>query len=239
MKNNNKNNSKNNNRNKINKKVIILTAVFIASFSKVNAANFVIGFTGQFGASASITEKGKYFSSDFRDFETAFSIQPGVFFYYYADISSALFLDIGYAKDSYELKHDINDSRIIENFNLNNISIGLLPRINFKFLSIGVGGGIKLPISMTYLRDDEYYKNKLDLGDIRDTLTEAYYPYIKASVDFLIKGQNRFMMSIGVYANYDFAFNLKKDGILQNAVSKENIASFDIGFQLGMYFVSL
>ena len=64
-------------------------------------------------------------------------------------------------------------------------------------------------------------------------------PYIKASVDFLIKGKNKFMMTLGVYANYDFPFNLKNNGILKDAYSKENIASFDIGFQIGFYLISL
>ena len=151
---------------------------------------------------------------------------------------NSIFLDIGYGKDRYEFKYVENENRIVENFRLNNISIGLLPRINFGFLSIGIGGGVKFPISMTYSIDNKKYK--LDLGDIRDTLNNFYYPYIKASVDFLIKGKNKFMMTLGVYANYDFPFNLKNNGMLKDiAYSKENIASFDIGFQIGLYLISL
>ena len=223
-------------------KFIIFTILFIISFYKLDAANFVVGFMGQFGASAATTEKGKIFNSDFREFESSFSIQPGVFFSYYDTISSAIFLDIGYSKDRYEFRHGESENRIVENFRLNNISIGLLPRINFGFLSIGIGGGIKIPISMRYSTEGQYRysdKYKLDFGDIRDSLTEIYYPYLKASVDFLIKGQNRFMMTLGVYANYDFPFNLKNDGILDTAISRRNIASFDIGFQIGFYIISL
>ena len=220
-------------KNIIDKKRIL----FIISFYKLDAANFVFGFMGQFGASAATTEKGKIFNSDFREFESSFSVQPGVFFSYYDTLSSAIFLDIGYGKDRYEFKYVENENRIVENFRLNNISIGLLPRINFGFLSIGIGGGVKFPISMTYSMDNKKYK--LDLGDIRDTLNNFYYPYIKASFDFLIKGKNKFMMTLGVYANYDFPFNLKKNGILKDAYSKENIASFDIGFQIGFYLISL
>lgn len=219
------------------KKLVILLVLFTISFAKLNAANFVIGFIGQFGASAATTERGKIFNSDFREFENSFSIQPGVFFSYYDTISSAIFLDIGYSKDRYEFRYGESENRIVENFRLNNISIGLLPRINFGFLSIGIGGGVKFPISMTYSIDNEKYK--LDLGDIRDTLNNFYYPYIKASVDFLIKGKNKFMMTLGVYANYDFPFNLKNNGILKDAYSKENIASFDIGFQIGLYLIRL
>ena len=224
------------------KKLVILLVLFTISFAKLNAANFVIGFIGQFGASAATTERGKIFNSDFREFENSFSIQPGVFFSYYDTISSAIFLDIGYSKDRYEFRYGESENRIVENFSLNNISVGLLPRINFGFLSLGIGGGIKIPISMIYSIGGQYLypeKYKLDFGDMRDTLENFYYPYIKASVDFLIKGQNRFMMTLGVYANYDFPFNLKNNGILKDAYSKENIASFDIGFQIGLYFVSL
>lgn len=223
-------------------KFIIFTILFIISFYKLDAANFVVGFMGQFGASAATTEKGKIFNSDFRVFESSFSIQPGIFFSYYDTISSAIFLDIGYSKDRYEFRYGESENRIVENFSLNNISVGLLPRINFGFLSLGIGGGIKIPLSMIYSIGGQYLypeKYKLDFGDMRDTLENFYYPYIKASVDFLIKGKNKFMMTLGVYANYDFPFNLKNNGILKDAYSKENIASFDIGFQIGFYIISL
>ena len=224
-------------------KLVILLVLFTISFAKLNAANFVIGFIGQFGASAATTEKGKIFNDNFREFENAFSIQPGVFFSYYDTISSAIFLDIGYSKDRYKFRYGESENRIVENFRLNNISVGLLPRINFGFLSLGIGGGIKIPLSMIYSIGGQYSypeKYKLDFGDMRDTLENFYYPYIKASVDFLIKGKNKFMMTLGVYANYDFPFNLKNNGMLKDiAYSKENIASFDIGFQIGFYIISL
>ena len=224
-------------------KFIIFTILFIISFYKLDAANFVFGFMGQFGASAATTDKGKIFNSDFREFESSFSVQPGVFFSYYDTISSAIFLDIGYGKDRYEFRYGESENRIVENFSLNNISIGLLPRINFGFLSFGIGGGIKIPLSMIYSTEGENIyseRYKLDFGDVRDSLTEIYYPYLKASVDFLIKGKNKFMLTLGVYANYDFPFNLKNNGMLKNiAYSKENIASFDIGFQIGFYLISL
>ena len=230
-------------KNILKNKLFIFLVLFAISFAKVNAANFVIGFMGQFGASAATTEKGKIFNDDFREFENSFSIQPGVFFSYYDTISSAVFLDIGYSRDRYEFRYGEGDSRTVENFSLNNISIGLLPRINFGFFSLGIGGGIKIPLSMIYSTEGQYSyseKYKLDFGDVRDTLTQIYYPYLKASVDFLIKGQSRFMLTLGVYANYDFAFNLKSDSVLQYIVkSKENIASFDLGFQIGLYLVSL
>lgn len=79
-------------------KFIIFTILFIISFYKLDAANFVVGFMGQFGASAATTEKGKIFNSDFREFESSFSVQPGVFFSYYDTISSAIFLDIRYGE---------------------------------------------------------------------------------------------------------------------------------------------
>lgn len=229
-------------KNILRNKLIIVLFLFAISFAKVNGANFVIGFMGQLGASAATTEKGKIFNDNFREFENAFSIQPGVFFSYYDKISSAVFLDIGYSKDRYEFRYGEGENRIVENFSLNNISIGLLPRINFGFLSLGIGGGIKIPLSMIYSTEGQYSyleRYKLDFGDVRDSLTGIFYPYLKASVDFLIKGKNRFMLTLGVYANYDFAFNLKSNSILYMAKSRENIASFDLGFQIGLYFVSL
>ena len=47
------------------------------------------------------------------------------------------------------------------------------------------------------------------------------------------------MMSLGVYANYDFPINIDKNGLLKDiSVDKESIAAFDIGFQIGAYLVN-
>lgn len=46
------------------------------------------------------------------------------------------------------------------------------------------------------------------------------------------------MLSFGVYANYDFPIDIDKNGILKDfTINQDSLASFDIGFQFGMYFL--
>ena len=46
------------------------------------------------------------------------------------------------------------------------------------------------------------------------------------------------MVSFGVYANYDFPIDMDQNGLLKDiAVNKDSLASFDIGFQFGVYFL--
>ena len=213
---------------------------FVLSINNLYAADFIAGFVGRLGASSATTERSKVFTSDFRDFDNSFSFQPGIFWGYDDTLSSAFLFDIGYNKDRYQIKYNIEGKRVVENYNFSSFSFGLFPRLNIGFFSIGVGGGIKLPISMTYSSKGREDSNKyrLDFGDIKDSFETCYIPYVKVSMDFLIKTKGKFMMSFGVYANYDFPIDIDKNGILKDfTINQDSLASFDIGFQFGMYFI--
>ena len=222
--------------------VCLMSIIFLLPLNNIYAADFVAGFVGRFGASSATTDRSKIFTTDFRDFETSFSFQPGVFWGYDDFLSSAFLLDIGYNKDKYELKYTVNGGRLLENYNFNSISFGLFPRLNISFVSIGVGGGVKIPLSLKYSKEGDAYsynKYSLDFGDIKDSFETFYIPYVKVSLDFLIKTKGKFMMSLGLYANYDFPINIDKNGLLKDiSVNKESIAAFDIGFQIGAYLVN-
>ena len=223
------------------KRLFILLSILF-SFNIIYAADFVAGFIGRFGASSATTDRSKIFTTDFRDFDSSFSFQPGIFWGYDDTLSSAFLLDIGYNKDRYEIKYTINGERVLENYSFSSISLGLFPRINIGFLSIGVGGGVKLPFSLRYNKEGKGYdssKYSLDFGDIKDSFENYYIPYVKASVDFLVKLKRKFMLSFGVYANYDFPINIDKNGILKDfTINQDSLAAFDVGFQFGMYFLS-
>lgn len=223
------------------KKIFILFILFL-SFNALYSADFVMGFVGRVGASSATTDRNKIFSSDFRDFDNSFSFQPGIFWGYDDLLSIAFLFDIGYSKDRYEIKYTIDGKRVLENYSFGSFSIGLFPRLNIGFFSIGVGGGIKLPISLKYtIEGAEFSRERysLDFGDIQDAFTTSYIPYVKLSADFLLKISKKFMMSFGLYANYDFPINIDKNGIFKDfTINQDSLASFDIGFQMGMYFLS-
>lgn len=209
------------------------------SINSLYSANFIAGFVGRLGASSATTDKSKVFTSDFRDFENSFSFQPGVLWTHNSLLSTALLFDIGYNKDRYEIRYDISGKRIVENYKFSSLSFGLFPRFNIGFFSIGVGGGIKLPLSMTYSSKGRGDSNRyrLDFGDIKDSFENTYIPYIRLSMDFWLKTKGKLMLSFGLYANYDFPIDIDKNGILRDfTINQDSLASFDIGFQFGMYF---
>lgn len=216
--------------------------ILLLSCNFLYSANFVAGFVGRFGASSATTDRSKIFTSNFRDFDNSFSFQPGIFWGYDDFLSTALFLDIGYNKDRYEIKYNIDGKRVVENYNFSSLSIGLFPRLNIGFFSIGVGGGVKLPIALRYSREGEEFSRErylLDFGDIQDAFTASYIPYVKVSIDFLAKFRKTFMMSFGLYANYDFPIDIDRNGIFKDfTVNQDSLASFDIGFQIGLYFLN-
>ena len=221
------------------KRIFIL--FLLLSFNALYSADFVAGFIGTVGASSATTDRNKVFTSNFRTFDNSFSFQPGVFWGYDDLLSAVLLLDIGYSKDRYEIKYNLNGKRVLENYNFGSFYIGLFPRFNVGFFSIGFGGGIKLPLSLKYTKDGDGFSHNrysLDFGDIQDAFKTSYIPYIKVSVDFLAKFSSKFMMSFGVYANYDFPIDIDRNGIFKDfTINQDSLASFDIGVQIGMYFL--
>ena len=223
-------------------KRIFILFILLLSFNALYPADFIAGFVGRIGGSSAATDRSKVFTSNFRDFDNSFSFQPGIFWGYDDLLSAALLFDIGYSKDRYEIKYTVNGKRVLENYNFSSLAIGVFPRFNVGFFSIGFGGGIKLPLSLKYTKEgDGFSKNRysLDFGDIQDAFTTSLIPYIKVSADFLVRFNRKFMMSFGVYANYDFPIDIDKNGIFKDfTINQDSLASFDIGFQLGMYFLS-
>ena len=71
--------------------VCLMSIIFLLPLNNIYAADFVVGFVGRFGASSATTDRSKIFTTDFRDFETSFSFQPGVFWGYDDFLSSAGF----------------------------------------------------------------------------------------------------------------------------------------------------
>lgn len=218
------------------KKLYLILLLCLTFSINAYSSDFVFGFVGNLGASSAYTDKIS--ASDFRTFDGAFSIQPGIIFGYDNFISSALLFDIGYNNDNHQFVENINGERVVDNYSFNSLSFGLFPRLNIGILSFGIGGGIKVPLSVKYSNGSSYQKH-LDFGDLRDTFNELYYPYIKASIDFLIKTKKNSMFTIGAYATYDFPITVKENNILTFvSIDRNAINSFEAGVQIGLYFVN-
>ena len=208
-----------------------------------------------------------YEMSGFFGFDIGVVSQLGYMFQVKDGFGISILGEIGYARDNYELEyHGYNLGSFGGNFTIhhNSIQIGLLPKINIKGFSIGIGGGIKIPVYFT-CEDEETYNmptmysmegegegasyGKLMPKVNRDC--EIIY-YTKITLDYSIFFTENFAFNIGVYFGYDFfpkyqilAFGYypPNTDIFLNKSEKDyyvekpkNYGTFDFGLQLGLRF---
>ena len=213
---------------------LIILIIFGVYFNNLKAVSLSMGFLGQFALSGASTNKS--FPSDFRDFDSGFTFLIGANQGIVNTISASVLAEIGYYHDSYDFKHNINGSRIIENYQLDSLLIGAVGKFHFSFFSLGIGGGAKIPISAVYKKEIDSSKNSYHLsrGDLQDLFQSAVIPYVKASLDFNIFNY----ILIGLYVNYDFPIKFDKNTYMDNIIVNKNyMTGFDIGLQLG-YFMN-
>ena len=142
----------------------------------------------------------------------------------------------------YSAKEGLNISLFYHSFKL-----GLLPKFNIGFggrhgLAIGIGGGVKIPISgrfsttSTFAVNDatteEEVQSTVDINLKRKDITDLFSPsvigYMKVTFDYYLFFTDNIGMNFGLYLGGDFAPKLKD--------VKYGYNSFDIGLQLGFRF---
>ncbi|WP_300369691.1 hypothetical protein [Brachyspira sp.] len=214
---------------------ILLISFFILIISfNLNAINLSLGFVSQFGISGANTNSSKIFPSSFRDFDSGFSFSIGINQNITSSMSFSILLDLGYYHDSYDLKYSIKGKRATENYQFESFLIGGYGRFNFGFLSLGAGGGIKIPGSATYKLDTYslYGRYRFTFGDLSDIFESALIPYVRFSIDFSIFNY----LFIGVYANYDFPIYFQHNNYMSDVlINQSSLSALDIGIQFGYY----
>ncbi|WP_420535823.1 hypothetical protein [Brachyspira intermedia] len=207
--------------------------IFLISFN-LKAVDLSLEFTSQFGLSGANTNASKIFPSEFRDFDSGFSFSVGINQPIASSMSFSALLDLGYYHDSYDFRHIIERNRVTENFQFESFLIGGHARFNFAFLSIGAGGGVKIPGMAIYRLNGNYnrVRYRFSFGDLNDIFESAVIPYLRFSIDFSLFNY----LLIGVYANYDFPLYFQHNSYMDNVfLNKDSISSFDIGIQFGYY----
>ena len=125
--------------------------------------------------------------------------------------------------------------------------LGLLPKFNIGFggrhgLAIGIGGGVKIPISgwfsttSTFAVNDattiEDVKSTFEINlkrqDIVDLFSPSVIGYMKVTFDYYLFFTDNIAMNFGLYLGGDFGPKQKDTKIGGN--------SFDMGLQLGFRF---
>ena len=179
--------------------------------------------------------------------------------------------DLGYAFDihSYSGAGDKNYGLETINIRTHSFKVGLLPKFNIGFggrhgLAIGIGGGVKIPISTSlepslYYTDGNNEKKYAKLGvSVGDGVKPDNFPiigYVKATFDYYLFFTDNIAMTFGLYLAYDIgpiteasldfvrnANDYTTSGIFDGSGNfglpskKYGGGAFDIGLQIGFRF---
>ncbi|WPC37683.1 DUF2715 domain-containing protein [Brachyspira hyodysenteriae] len=173
-------------------------------------------------------------------FDIGVTAQLGYMFQVKEGFGISVLGEIGYSHDSYAFVN-ANDKKITQTFTFESIQIGLLPKFNIGAFAIGVGGGVKIPLSgKLYSKYDGKNETgspaKANLSDIKDNFKTPVIGYIKATFDYSIFFTDNIAMNVGLYAGYDFGMTMSEQLAPKDVFEYMNFSSFDIGLQLGLKF---
>ena len=212
------------------KKIILMITLFIMTISTTLMAKSGAGVDITVPLGAGI---GYFFQDGKRienlkpnaGFEGGVYLRPNYYFDL-AVLSLGFSLDLGYQRDVFGYKSDRN----IEYLSFDSLSIGLMPKIDVLFLSVGVGAGVKFPLGgASYSKENSggEQSHTYNLKQLQDQFDNLYIPYLKVSLDFLLL----YNFTLGIYVSYDFMAMQYK-----NVEPKVTFGALDIGGQVGIRF---
>ena len=82
----------------------------------------------------------------------------------------------------------------------------MFPKFNIGAFSIGIGGGVKIPMAVQYSykykygdQPEEKYKEKINMKDFIDMYSPAVIGYIKGTFDYSIFFMDNLAFNIGLF----------------------------------------
>ena len=109
-----------------------------------------------------------------------------------------------------------NDMSVALDFTFYNIQIGLFPKFNFGNFSIGIGGGIKIPVigemSVTATAINVEETQKLSRTDIADFFNPPIFGYVKTSLAYSFYLTDKVALDVGLYLSYDIMQFINEGG---------------------------
>ena len=243
---------------------LIIALIFIIAFAKESFAvsgwqfglNIPIGasfgfYKVRFSSDASQTYKDTYAKRDTSvGFDSGLTVQAG-YFVGDGDKGISLLLDLGYSHDTFASYSKNKGSASIKDFNcyiFESMVFGIYPKFNWNKFSFGIAGGIKVPLYARVKDSVADYQNSkitqnieiIKANQLKNVFKVPIIPYLKFSVDYLIYSDKKLNLFLGGYIGYDFGIYLKtpkfNDSDLRKVI-KQNISSFDLGFQIGIKII--
>lgn len=233
---------------------IILSASMLLMFSIAAFAEsgFEAILNVPFGASIGIPPKSMkdYFgdSEAGAGFDSGVSAQLGYMIQAGDTTAVSILAEVGYAYDTVSFRAKIKDELGGGSFliasPIHSLQVGLLPKFNINGLSIGIGGGVKIPMAMSayyQIKDNRYDNGKTDpvkfnMNDIKNIFKPQIIGYIKLTFDYSIFLSDFFAINTGIYLGYDFMPKTALYTGMFGYPKEETSGTFDIGVQIGLRF---
>ena len=229
------------------KKILLITAMTMAlGTSAFAASGFEFILNVPLGAGITIPDK------DLKDagykgtagFEAGVSAQLGYMFQVVNGFGISALVELGYAHDHFgtSIEADLGalgigtgTYKVSDSYALDSFQIGLLPKFNIGAFSIGIGGGVKVPLGGKYTMKlgDTKDSIKLAMADTLSMFTPPVIGYVKATFDYSIFFTDRLAFNIGLYLGGDIA---KQEVGIGDVSATSTTSSFDIGVELGLKF---
>ncbi len=236
---------------------IILSASMLLMFSIAAFAEsgFEAILNVPFGASIGIPPKSMkdYFGTSEAGvgFDSGVSAQLGYMIQAGDTTAVSILAEVGYAYDTVsfraKLKDELGGGSFLIASPIHSLQVGLLPKFNINGLSIGIGGGVKIPMAMSayYKIEDNRYDSmngktdpvKFNMNDIKNIFKPQIIGYIKLTFDYSIFLSDFFAINTGVYLGYDFMPKTALyTGMFYTNPKEETSGTFDVGVQVGLRF---
>ena len=182
-------------------------------------------------------------------FDAGVNAQLGYMFAF-GKFGLSVLADLGYSYDSfrYSVYHSVSALGGSEEYNIENslylhsLQIGIIPKLNFGAFSLGIGGGVKIPISgiseIKTIKTINIFGNSIKSEDnIKKNYTKSDYlssviGYFKFTFDYSFFFTSKLAFNLGAYFAYDIGLSYKA----ANLNETYRVDSFDIGVQIGLRF---
>ena len=230
--------------------IISIFAIFnISAFAK-SGFEFILGIP--IGGNYAYPSKNmkvavdyvKYEMSGFFGFDIGVISQLGYMFQVKSGFGISVLGELGYAHTTRALTQKVEDAGVKVSLYaasiVDSFQIGLLPKINIGAFAIGIGGGVKLPVSFQLSSKSkignqiiEEGKEKIYMKVFRDNYSPAVIGYIKGTFDYSIFFTDKLAFNIGLYLEYDI---MKTKALPELGEKSEIEGVFDIGVELGLKF---
>lgn len=233
--------------------IIVITAIFEKSAFSENGFEFILNVPLGLGIGIPTQSYRSYGYKSGVGFDGGITSQIG-----YLNRISDLFginvlAELGYAHSSYTISYKQGNYLELLSYSFNNFQIGLLTKLNIDAFAIGLGIGVKIPMTGKLIKKyksgnvDDTTKQKLKRNDITDIFSPSAISYVKITFDYSIFFTEKLAMNVGLYLGYDMPLYTENDNLITSHFLAMRIRlpvriiihDINLGLQLGFRFSNL